>query len=416
VERRQGSGTRIALAATKRASAARETELVEVLHRNVLFRGVIEGTEDSVDFLGAHLAATDRLPAVMEAASEELAAAASSHGYFPGGYPPLRRAIAAHLSAKGVPTTAGQVLVTNGAQQAISLTMAFLAQRGDPVAIENPSYPGAIDAAAGISAQIIPIPVGVDGARIEALADILATRSPRVVYLNPTFQNPTGTVMPDAARAEVARLVTRHQVALIDDCAVDETTIGEEPPPPLAAYAPEAPILTVGSTSKVFWGGLRVGWVRAPASLVGRLTGFKAMLDLGTSLPGQILALHLFAEIDAVREERRATATANFRLLESLLRDLLPTWSWPAPKGSLTLWVRLPSGSARELAGEARRKGVAILPGPTTSCDLSFDDHIRLTVARPPDVLTEGIHRLAAAWRAYLPRAEGGGAGLEVIV
>ncbi|HEU5003276.1 MAG TPA: hypothetical protein VFW71_10935 [Actinomycetota bacterium] len=140
------------------------------------------------------------------------------------------------------------------------------------------------------------------------------------------------------------------------------------------------------------------------------------MLDLGTSVPSQIISLHLLAEIDRVREERRASATANFHLVESHLHDLLPTWSWSAPRGSLTLWVRLPSGSARELATVARQRGVAILPGPTTSCDLSFDDHIRLTIARPADVLAEGIRRLAAAWGDYLPRAEGGGAGLEVIV
>jgi DNA-binding transcriptional MocR family regulator len=416
VERRQGSGTRIAAAALARASGTREAELVQALHRNTLFRGVIEGTKGGIDFLGAYLPATERLsPALLAAANEELASTLHHHGYAPHGYPPLQEAIAEHLTSRGLPTIPKQVLVTNGAQQAISLAVAFLVQRGEAVALENPTYPGAIDAATAVGAQLIPIPGSMDGARVSAIADILANRNPRLVYLNPTFHNPTGTVMPDPARAEVARLIERHQVVLIDDRAEAELTMGQEPPPPIAAHAPDAPILTVGSMSKLFWGGLRVGWIRAPVPLVSRLTGFKAVLDLGTSLPGQVVATHLLRDNEAVRRERRKTITPRFHLLEELLSELLPSWSWTRPKGGLMLWVRLPSGSARELAVEARRLGVAILPGSTTSPDLSFDNHVRLTVARPPEVLAEGIRRLAAAWDDYAPRAEGRGE-LEVIV
>src|ERR1700726_504702 len=153
--------------------------------------------------------------------------------------------------------------------------------------------------------------------------------------------------MPDAARAEVARLIERHQVVLIDDRAETELTIGDEPPPPIAAHAPEAPILTVGSMSKLFWGGLRVGWIRAPIPLVSRLTGFKAVLDLGSSLPGQVVATHLLRDVEAVRRERRAMIVPRFQLLEDLLSELLPSCSSPPPKGGSRLWVRLPPGSAR---------------------------------------------------------------------
>jgi DNA-binding transcriptional MocR family regulator len=417
VERRQGSGTRIAASAVARNADTREAELVQALHRNALFRGVIEGTKGGIDFLGSYLPAPERLsPALLAAANEELASTLEHHGYAPHGYPPLQEAIAEHLTSRGLPTTPKQVLVTNGAQQAISLATAFLVQRGEAVALENPTYPGAIDAATAVGAQLIPIPTGMDGARVSAIADILANRNPKLVYLNPTFHNPTGTVMPDAARAEVARLIERHQVVTIDDRAEAELTVGgEPPPPPIAAHAPDAPILTVGSMSKLFWGGLRVGWIRAPVPLVSRLTGFKAVLDLGTSLPGQVVATHLLHDREEVRRERRRMITPRFHLLEELLSELLPSWSWTRPKGGLLLWVRLPSGSARELAVEARRLGVAILPGPTTSPDLSFDNYVRLTVSRPPDVLAEGIRRLAAAWDDYAPRAEGRGE-LEVIV
>src|SRR5256885_2433008 len=161
VERRQGSGTRIA-AAAGRASGTREAELVQALHRNTLFRGVIEGTKGGIDFLGAYLPATERLsPALLAAANDELASTLQHHGYSPHGYPPLQEAIAEHLTRRGLPTTPKQVLVTNGAQQAISLATAFLVQRGEAVALENPTYPGAIDAATAVGAQLIPIPTGM---------------------------------------------------------------------------------------------------------------------------------------------------------------------------------------------------------------------------------------------------------------
>jgi DNA-binding transcriptional MocR family regulator len=126
------------------------------------------------------------------------------------------------------------------------------------------------------------------------------------------------------------------------------------------------------------------------------------VLDLGTSLPGQVIANLLLHDIEAV---------------EGLLSELLPSLSWSPPRGGLIVWVRLPSGSARELAVEAQRHGVvAILPGSTTSADLSFDTHVRRTISRPPDVLAEGIRRLAVAWEDYAPRAESRRGQREVIV
>jgi DNA-binding transcriptional MocR family regulator len=189
-----------------------------------------------------------------------------------------------------------------------------------------------------------------------------------------------------------------RQVALVDDRVVAELTLEGEPPPPLAVHAPDAPILTVGSMSKLFWAGLRVGWIRAPEPIVARITRFKAVLDLGTSVPGQVVATHLLGLVEEVRAERRRELSARFTLVQRLLAELLPSWSWAPPSGGLTLWVRLPFGSARELAALARRRGVAVLPGPVTSPDMSFDGHLRLTVSREPDVLVEGMRRLAAAW------------------
>src|SRR2546430_959006 len=159
VERRQGSGTRIASAAVARASGAREAELVQALHRNALFRGVIEGTKGGIDFLGASPPAPERPPpARPPAPNEGLASPLQHHGYTPHGYPPLQEAIAEPLTSRGLPTLPKQILVTNGAQQAISLAVAYFVQRGEAVALENPTYPGAIDAATAGGAPLSPTP------------------------------------------------------------------------------------------------------------------------------------------------------------------------------------------------------------------------------------------------------------------
>lgn len=417
VERRQGSGTTVRPGAVSRASRDREVELARALEGNTLFRGVTDGVDGAIDFLGSHFRGSPLVTAeLLAAVSEEILGANGDHGYFPAGYPPLRAAVAEHLSRTGLPTSAREVLITNGAQQALSLAASFFLQRGDVVVLENPTYSGAIDAANAAGGRIVPLPVSFDGARVDVLAGLLGSASPKLVYLNPGFHNPTGTVMPDAARAEVAHLVTRHEVALIDDRVVAELALEGEPPPPIAAHAPDAPILTVGSTSKVLWSGLRVGWIRAPEPMVTRITRFKAVLDLGESLPGQIMAAHLLRDIDRAHAQRRQELSERLALLQRLLGELLPSWSWVPPKGGLCLWARLPFGSARELAALATRKGVAVLPGSVMSPDLSFDGHLRLTLAREPAVLEEGMRRLAAAWDEY---ASGGARQpntLEVIV
>jgi DNA-binding transcriptional MocR family regulator len=417
VERRQGSGTHVRAGAVSRVSRDREVELSRALQGNVLFRGIIDGSDVGIDFLGAHPKGTALLtPELCAAASEELLGAACGHGYFPGGHPPLRRAVAECFERSGLPTTERQVLITNGAQQALSLTAAFFLQRGDVMVLENPTYAGAIDAANAAGARIVPVPVSFDGARVDVLRELLAGASPKLVYLNPAFHNPTGTVMPDVARDEVAQLVARHQVALVDDRVVADVALEGEPAPPIALHAPEAPILTVGSMSKLFWGGLRVGWLRAPEPIVARITRFKAVLDLGASVPGQIVAAHLLCRIDEVREERRREMSSRLDLMCGLLTELLPSWSWTRPKGGLVLWARLPFGSAREFASLADRRGVAVLPGPVTSPDLGFDDHIRLTYAREPEVLRDGVRRLASAWDGYAPDGARRQGRLEVIV
>ncbi len=183
----------------------------------------------------------------------------SDHGY-PLGYPPLRRAIAAHLSARGLPTAEEQILVTGGAQQAISLLAGYYASSGSVVMLEDPTFPGAVDAFRAAA-----------GADIKLIAATISESTVRAVHLMPTFHNPTGAVMPEAARRELARLGRASGVPIIEDNTLAELALECEPPPPLAAYGRDAHIVSIGSLSKLFWAGLRVGWVRGPRSAIAQL-------------------------------------------------------------------------------------------------------------------------------------------------
>jgi DNA-binding transcriptional MocR family regulator len=403
---RQGSGTwvprRPGLPRRPAPDERSRSFLVETVTR-----AASEETADTIGLMGACLPGSC-VPLTEEwaAAAANLAELASGTGYSPQGWPALRRAIAEGYEARGLATSPDEILVTNGAQQAIDLLARLLVSRGDAVVLEDPTYLGAIDAFTLAGARLVSVPVGGEGAELTALR--AAAQSPSALfYLVPSFHNPTGTVMPEAARRAVAELAEARGLAVAEDESLAELGFGDAPPPPpIAAFAKRACVFTIGSMSKLYWGGLRVGWVRGPRALVTRLTRLKVAADLGGSLLGQALAVRLLARRGEVRRARRRESRARFECLARLLRERLPDWSWQEPSGGLTLWVRLPSPGCEELARVAGRHGVAIVPGPVHSPSRLFPDRLRLPYVLDEATLTEGIARLARAWQACLRAPE----------
>lgn len=416
LDRRQGSGTRVLPTSDAHVPTERPTP-GRPLSRNTLFRRIADGPDGTLDFLGAHLLGGGGLPVEALAGIErELADLSGASGYMPLGYPPLREAIASHLTRSGLPTLPEQVIVTNGAQQAIDLVAWQYLQPGDTALVENPTYPGALDALSAAGGRLAWVPTGRRGADVDRLAELLSRTSPRLVYLIPTFQNPTGGVMPELQRRAVARLVEARQVPLVEDDSLAALALDGGVPPPIAAFAPGAPILTVGSLSKLFWGGLRVGWIRAPEPLIAQLGRLKAVADLGGSLPSQVIATRLLDRFEVVRRERVAELARRFACMVQLLERHLPTWSWEPPQGGLCLWVRLPYGSGTEFAQVALRHGVSVVAGPVASADNTFDEFLRLPFGLEPSDLEEGVQRLARAWQAYVPLVEPARQAFAVIV
>jgi DNA-binding transcriptional MocR family regulator len=417
VERRQGRGTHVtggdAVGVDVRAAA-----LATSLQRNLLFRRLGEPSPGTIDLLGSSAPPS---PAIREALAEAAAAVdigelSRSHGYFPLGYPPLRQAIAGHLAAHGLPSSAEEILVTGGAQQGVSLFARSSASDGGLVVMEDPTFPGAVDAFQTAGARILPVPVCESGAEVDLLERTVAEHRVRAVYLMPTFHNPTGSVMSDQARRKLVRFARATELPIVEDNSLAELVLGSRPPPPLAAYAGNATIVSIGSLSKIYWAGLRVGWVRAPRSTIVQLGRLKAVADLGTSLPSQAIAVNLLARSEHVRARRRRELEARLTLVEEQLRRQLPEWEWRRPEGGLSLWVRLPDGSSMELTQIAHRRGVSIAPGSLMSTTGRFDEFVRLSFDHEEAVLEEGIRRLAAAWKTYRRALATGSSRLDVVV
>jgi DNA-binding transcriptional MocR family regulator len=206
--------------------------------------------------------------------------------------------------------------------------------------------------------------------------------------------------MPAADRQAVAGLAGRHpDVTVIDDVTLADLLLSDAPAPaPLAALAPDAPnLVTVGSLSKLYWGGLRVGWVRAPAGIAARLAAAKAAADLGSTAYQQGIAAALVAgRHDEIVKWRAEWLRPRYEAMAGALRSRLPDWQWDVPSGGLTLWARLPEGTeSSAFAQAALRRGVAVVPGRLLSAADGGSRHVRLAFTLPPELLLSAVAALA---------------------
>lgn len=389
VVRRQGSGTRVALIdlpATRTADGvAANPLLLHLLH-----------PPDGVSLLTC--AAPDEPPQAMFEAYEEAAARLAGVrdlGYQPAGNPALRESLAAYYTARGVPTTAGQIMVTTGAQQALTLLAAMLVSPGDTVLTESPTYPGALEAFRHAAAVVRPVALeGPDAAPA-------VRERPALIYCVPTARNPDGAIMDDAARRRLAALAAAHDVPLIDDEVCAELCFEGGTPAPVAAFGAGDQVVSVGSLSKLVWGGLRVGWIRAAAPLVSRLSRLRAVHDLGGEVLSQLAAVALLRRLDDVRATRVRALRPRHDHLCAELRTHLPAWTFEPARGGQTLWVRLPRGEADSFAQVALRHGVAVPPGRSFDPLGGHAGHLRLHFLFPEEELSRAVAGLAAAWAAY---------------
>ena len=263
--------------------------------------------------------------------------------------------------------------------------------------MEGPTYPGALEVFREQAAIPRSLPVGLGD-----LAAAVRQHQAALAYVIPTFHNPTGSVLAPPGRRAVTAAAAAAGVPLIDDHVLSDLAFpGVGVPPPLAAYA--GGVISVGSLSKSVWGGLRVGWVRAPEPLIARLARLSAVHGLGGNVPAQLAATELLPHVDTLAGRQAARLQARHDHLRAQLARHLPSWAAPPVPGGQTLWVRLPYGDGTSFAQAALRHRVAVLPGSGLDASGRSQDYLRLPFLAPPDELTEAVRRLAEAWRAYRP-------------
>lgn len=384
LEARQGSGSVARLPYDRRATA--DTLLSPT-----------DGSADVIDLTCASPVAPTGVARALEHAVSEVPPYLAGTGYFPSGLPALREALARWFTDRGLPTEADQILVTSGALSGVAVIARALVAAGDRVVVETPSYPNAVSALRRSGARVTGAVVDRGGWDLPSVRDTLRGVRPRLAYLVPDFHNPTGALMPDEVRASIAaQLRVTGTVAVVDETIVELCLDDIAMPAPFAAHSADA--LTVGSSSKSFWGGLRVGWIRAPRSRVGELVAARLTLDLGAPLLEQLALLHLLEH----REEVLAVRREQLRIARDALADAvtshLPDWRFTLPGGGQSLWCELPAPRSSALVAAVEQRGVLLAPGPAFAAEGGLETYLRIPFTAEPETLLLAVERIAEAW------------------
>ena len=422
-----------ALSAALRVSRTTVTAAYAALREDGYLRGH-QSARSTIALPGAEVSAlaADRAPAVIDLQSAATIAPAATvlrayqaavaalpvhvrgSGHERRGISALRARIAARFTRRGLPTTESQILVTSGAQQAIALLLSVLVEPGDRVLVDQPTYHGALEAIALRGARPVPVPLhthvphpGWDLAGMEAA---IRQTAPNLAYLVLDNHNPTGLTMPLAQRQELAGIVSRTRTRVVVDETLVDTWWREPGPAPMASLVSRPDLaITVGSMAKSFWGGMRVGWIRADETVIAGLLAARSSMDTGTPIVEQLAAAELLTRADEVEAEQREALRGRRVVLVAELDRSLPDWELLDADGGLCVWARLPAPSSTALAAAAARLGCRIAPGPRFGVGGSLERFVRIPFSLPEDELRAGIALLARAWAAVT----GAGASAE---
>jgi len=362
---------------------------------------------DVLDLTNAAMPAVEGLQEAVERAVSRLPQHLGGHGYEMQGVPELRAAVAARYTGRGLPTRPDEVLVTVGAQHAIALLARTLLTPGDRVLVETPTYPTAVQALVAAGGRPVQVPVTRDGWDDEALRDAFARARPRVAYLVPDFQNPTGATMPATQRRTVTDLAARHGTRVV----VDETMADLGFTDAATPWVPfPGDVVHVGSLAKSVWGGLRIGWIRADAGTIRELLHRRSPTDLGTPVLDQLVGAEVLPELDALTTRRRGRLRAAHDVLHDGLRERLPSWDAPRVDGGFSTWVNLGEPVSSSLVLASRARGLLLSAGPRFGVDGAFERHLRVSFTLPAAQMPRVVDVLAAAWEdvAHLSRLQPG--------
>ena len=352
--------------------------------------------EDAIDLSIASMDSTPGLYDATVRSLPRLAALRGTSGYSLRGMPELRQAVAQRFTDRGVETDADEIIITSGALNAFNLILATIGKRGERALVEQPTFPHALEALHRHGYRMLPTPVDVTGWDEHHLTDTLLRSRPHLAYLIPDFHNPTGATLTNAERSRIA--ATSRSVGT--NLVVDETTAELDidrgwSPLPMAAFSPR--VITVGSMSKIAWGGLRVGWIRADRSIIARLLATRPSFELGTALLEQCIAVELLQEMPSLTSHV-ATRLRDGRAAVAAGLESLGGISMPDTSGGLSVWLDLGAPVSTALSLAARDHRLILPPGPRFSTGGVLERRLRIPITLPPERTTEAMERLRLAW------------------
>lgn len=323
------------------------------------------------------------------------------------GFAPLRAWVADRLRGRGVRCDPEDVLITAGSQQGIDLVAKVLLDPGDLVLVERPTYLAAIQSFASYEASFRSVASDDGGIVVDDLARALRECRPKLLYLVPDFQNPSGVTLTTDRRAAVLRLCAEHEVPVVEDCAYGELRYRGVAPPFLAALDDAGLCVHLGTFSKTLAPGLRIGWAVAPRALARRLAVAKQAVDLhSSSISQRVVArlLETFVYEAHLARLRRTYGERCLAMLAAIERHFPAGARWTRPEGGLFVWVQLPAGLAAEgVLEDALRDKVAFVPGAPFYANEVRHDFLRLNFSnRTPEVIDDGIARIGRALAARL--------------
>jgi len=336
------------------------------------------------------------------------------------GYPALREQLSGFMASKGVKGLSPDgLIVTTGSQQALDLIGKTMLDPQDTVIVEAPTFLATIQCFRLYGPRVIGAPIDAHGVDVDALEALVVQHKPKLIYLVPTFGNPSGAMLSLERRLRILELAVRHQVLVVEDDPYGDLYFGEPPPPSLLALTERVPgsrewLAHCGSLSKVLSPGLRVGWLIAPPELLSRATMCKQFSDAHTSTFAQATAAQYLksgrmpATLDKVRQVYAQRAKA---MGEALSRELGAAVRFTQPQGGLFFWAYLTGAGGAPSDGQvlaklAIDKGVAFVPGAPFYADQPDNSSLRLSFATADEAkIRDGMGRLGHAVREYIQGA-----------
>jgi len=325
------------------------------------------------------------------------------------GYPPLKQYLVEKMQKYGVPAEEENVLIVNGSQQALDLIGKVFLNPGDTVLTDGPTYLGALQAWQAYEARFVTVPLDEDGTRVDLVEDILKREPVKFIYCLPNFHNPAGVTLSLERRRKLVDLAARYGVFLVEDDPYGELRFEGEDIIPLVVMHKENTVY-LSTFSKTLAPGIRMGWISAPAKVIGRLVQAKQGADLHTSTFVQMVVNDICQRGFLRQHVRHIRQTYKERcgvMLKAMEEHFPPQVHWTRPQGGLFLWVILPQGAdCMELMQAAREQKVAFIPGTAFYPEPQDGRNaLRLTFSNSsPEMIEEGIKRLGLALKRHLSR------------